>query len=102
MRGNSWGLDFDHMATALHTNVGGFVTLHGVQGGYYWKQFGKHGALHNPYAFGFIDHVAHQKNFTGAMSTVGGIINRKGAIRFRRATEARTSRRPAPVTASMA
>ena len=31
--------------------------LHGVQGGYYWKSFGKHGPLHNPYAYGYFDHV---------------------------------------------
>src|SRR5689334_19713404 len=39
--GNSWGLDFDRFGKLLYsTNVGGFCMLHGVQGGYYWKQFG--------------------------------------------------------------
>jgi putative membrane-bound dehydrogenase-like protein len=72
--GNSWGLDFDRHGNLLYsTNVGGFTMLHGVQGGYYWKSFGKHGALHNPYAFGYIDHVPH-KNFTGGHVTVGGIV----------------------------
>ena len=33
--------------------------LHGVQGGYYWKAFGKHGPLHNPHAYGYFDHVPH-------------------------------------------
>lgn len=47
--------------------------LHRVQGGYYWKQFGKHGALHNPFAFGHFDHVPH-KDFKGGHVTVGGII----------------------------
>src|SRR5688572_19748297 len=47
--------------------------LHAVQGGYYWKMFGKHGALHNPYAYGWIDHVPHQ-NFVGGHVTVGGMI----------------------------
>src|SRR5437660_1106367 len=61
--GNSWGLDFDRHGNLLYsTNHGGFVMLHGVQGGYYWKAFGKHGALHNPYAFGYIDHVPHQSS----------------------------------------
>ena len=72
--GNSWGLDFDRHGNLFYsTNVGGFVMLHGVQGSYYWKQFGKHGALHNPYAYGYIDHVPHQ-NFRGGHVTVGGII----------------------------
>jgi putative membrane-bound dehydrogenase-like protein len=72
--GNSWGLDFDRHGNLLYsTNVGGFTMLHGVQGGYYWKQFGKHGALHNPFAFGFIDHVPH-RNFKGGHVTVGGIV----------------------------
>jgi putative heme-binding domain-containing protein len=47
--------------------------LHGVQGGYYWKSFGKHGALHNPFAFGHLDHVPHHR-FTGGHVTVGGIV----------------------------
>jgi putative membrane-bound dehydrogenase-like protein len=72
--GNSWGLDFDRHGNLFYsTNVGGYVALHGVQGGYYWKQFGKHGALHNPYAYGYIDHVSHQ-SFRGGHVTVGGII----------------------------
>jgi putative membrane-bound dehydrogenase-like protein len=72
--GNSWGLDFDRHGNLLFsTNVGGFTMLHGVQGGYYWKQFGKHGALHNPFAFGYIDHVPH-RNFKGGHVTVGGIV----------------------------
>jgi putative membrane-bound dehydrogenase-like protein len=72
--GNSWGLDFDRFGNLLYsTNVGGYCLLHGVQGGYYWKQFGKHGALHNPYAFGYIDHMPH-RNFRGGHVTVGGIV----------------------------
>src|SRR5262245_39855400 len=46
--GNSWGLDFDRSGNLLYsTNHGGFVMLHGVQGAYLWKQFGKRGELHN-------------------------------------------------------
>jgi putative membrane-bound dehydrogenase-like protein len=72
--GNSWGLDFDARGNLLYsTNVGGFTMLHGVQGGYYWKSFGKHGALHNPFAYGFIDHVPH-RDFKGGHVTVGGIV----------------------------
>jgi putative membrane-bound dehydrogenase-like protein len=74
--GNSWGLDFDRHGNLLYsTNVGGFTMLHGVQGGYSWKSFGKHGALHNPHAYGFFDHVPHQ-NFRGGHVTVGGIVYR--------------------------
>ena len=57
------------------TNHGGFTMLHGVQGGYYWKSFGKHGALHNPHAYGYFDHVPHQ-DFRGGHVTVGGIVYR--------------------------
>ena len=72
--GNSWGLDFDAHGNLLYTtNFGGFAMLHGVQGGYYWKQFGKHGALHNPYAYGYFDHVPHT-NLHGGHVTVGGIV----------------------------
>jgi putative membrane-bound dehydrogenase-like protein len=72
--GNSWGLDFDRHGNLLYsTNVGGHTMLHGVQGAYYWKSFGKHGALHNPHAYGYFDHVPH-RNFQGGHVTVGGIV----------------------------
>ncbi len=72
--GNSWGLDFDRHGNLFYaTNYGGYAMLHGVQGGYYWKQFGKHGALHNPYAYGYFEHVPHQQ-LRGGHVTVGGII----------------------------
>lgn len=72
--GNSWGVDFDAHGELLYsTNFGGYVMLHGVQGAYYWKNFGKHGALHNPYTYGYFDHVPHA-NFTGGHVTDGGIV----------------------------
>ena len=72
--GNSWGLDFDDEGELIYsTNLGPYRNLHGVQGAYYWKSFGKHGALHNPYAFGYFDHIPHT-NFTGGHVTDGGII----------------------------
>jgi len=83
--GNSWGLDFDRHGDLLYsTNVGGYTMLHGVQGGYYWKAFGKHGALHNPHAYGYFDHVPHA-NFIGGHVTVGGIVYRSDTFpaRFR-------------------
>lgn len=72
--GNSWGLDFDRTGQLLYsTNWGGHVLLHGVQGSYLVKAFAKHGALHNPHAYGFFDHAPH-KNFRGGHVTVGGIV----------------------------
>lgn len=72
--GNSWGLDFDATGRLFYsTNWGGFVLLHGVQGGYYIKSFAKHGALHNPYTYGYFDHAPH-RNFKGGHVTVGGIV----------------------------
>lgn len=74
--GNSWGLDFDRHGNLLYsTNAGPNVMLHGIQGGYYWKSFGKHGALHNPYSYGYFDHVPHT-NFRGGHVSVGGIVYR--------------------------
>ncbi len=47
--------------------------VHGLQGAYYVKQFQKHGELHNPFAFGFFEHVPHA-NFQGGHVTVGGTV----------------------------
>jgi putative heme-binding domain-containing protein len=78
--GNSWGLDFDRHGNLLYsTNVGGYALLHGMQGAYYWKQFGKHGALHNPYAYGYFDHVPHE-NLPGGHVTVGGLVYRGDSL----------------------
>jgi putative membrane-bound dehydrogenase-like protein len=72
--GNSWGLDFDRDGRLLYgTNHGGFRLLHAVPGGYYWKSFGKHGPLHNPFAYGYFDHAPHS-DFKGGHVTVGGIV----------------------------
>src|SRR5437867_4516847 len=78
--GNSWGLDFDRYGNLLYsTNYGGFILLHGVQGGYYWKLFGKHGALHNPHAYGYFDHAPY-RGFQGGHVTCGGVLYRGGAF----------------------
>jgi putative membrane-bound dehydrogenase-like protein len=72
--GNSWGVDFNSEGELLYsTNFGGHVMLHGEQGAYYWKSFAKHGGLHNPYAFGYFDHVPHE-NFQGGHVSVGGFF----------------------------
>ncbi|MFO1004448.1 MAG: PVC-type heme-binding CxxCH protein [Planctomycetaceae bacterium] len=72
--GNAWGLDFDRTGRLLYsTNFGPYILVHGVQGANYVKSFGKHGALHNPHAYGYFEHAPHT-DFRGGHVTVGGII----------------------------
>ncbi len=72
--GNTWGLDFDrHGNVIAGTNYGNVVCLHQVQGGYYVKGFSKHGPLHNPYTYGYFEHVAHTGH-SGGHVTCGGIV----------------------------
>ncbi|HLJ93896.1 MAG TPA: ThuA domain-containing protein, partial [Gemmataceae bacterium] len=78
--GNTWGLDFDAHGNAIAgTNFGNVVCLHQVQGGYYVKNFSKHGELQNPYAFGYFEHVPYQ-GFKGGHVTCGGILYQGGAF----------------------
>lgn len=54
--GNTFGVTFDQRGQLFYsTNGGPFV--HAMQGAYYRKSFGKHGPLHNLYAYGFFDVV---------------------------------------------
>jgi putative membrane-bound dehydrogenase-like protein len=72
--GNMWGMDFDWEGNLFSsTNYGPYIALHGVQGAYYWKQFGKHGALHNPYTYGYFEHMTIH-NPAGGHVAVGGTI----------------------------
>ncbi len=72
--GNTFGLDFDkHGQVIAGTNWGGKAMLHQMQGAYYVKGFSKHGPLHNPYAYGYFDHVPYD-GFVGGHVTCGGII----------------------------
>ena len=58
--GNPWTLDFDSKGRIfVGTNNGATRGLHFVQGGYYVKNWSKHGPLTNPFAFGFFQHMAH-------------------------------------------
>ncbi len=78
--GNTWGLDFDRAGNAMAgTNWGDAVCLHQVQGGYYVKGFTKHGPLHNPYTFGYFEHVKHSGHVGGHV-TCGGIVYQGGAF----------------------
>jgi putative membrane-bound dehydrogenase-like protein len=72
--GNEWGMDFDKDGNIIFsTNYGGYRMMHGVQGGYFWKSFGKHGPLHNAHAYGWFDHCPYN-NFVGGHVDDGGII----------------------------
>jgi putative membrane-bound dehydrogenase-like protein len=76
--GNTWGLDFDRHGNAIAgTNFGHSVCLHQVQGGYYVKGFAKHGPLHNPYTYGYFEHVTHAGHVGGHV-TCGGIVYQGG------------------------
>jgi putative membrane-bound dehydrogenase-like protein len=78
--GNTWGLDFDQHGNAIAgTNWGPSTMLHQVQGGYYIKGFAKHGPLHNPYTFGYFEHVPY-KGFKGGHVTCGGVLYQGGTF----------------------
>ncbi len=78
--GNTWGLDFDeHGEILAGTNFEESKMLHQVQGGYYIKNFGKHGALHNPHAYGYFGHVPYA-GYRGKHISSGGIIYQAGAF----------------------
>lgn len=77
--GNLWGLDFDDDGEIFDGTNASEQMLHALQGAYYVKNFGKHGALHNPYTFGYFEHVPHHGNRGHHLST-GGIIYNGGAF----------------------
>lgn len=80
--GNVFGLTFDDDGNLFYSsNLGLFWHAH--QGAYYLKNVGKHGPLHNPFAYGHLMHVSHDAA-TGGPST-GGTIYRGDtfAERFR-------------------
>jgi len=69
--GNIFGLTFDLDGNLFYSSNGARPAWHGVQGAYYHKAFSKHGPLHNPYAFGFFQHVPRE-NYRGGHVTCGG------------------------------
>jgi putative membrane-bound dehydrogenase-like protein len=78
--GNTFGLEWDEHGNLLTgTNHAHYVMVHYVEGGYFIKTWAKHGALHNPYAYGFIDHVPHT-NFRGGHVTQLGVMYQGGAL----------------------
>jgi putative membrane-bound dehydrogenase-like protein len=71
--GNVFGLTFDDDGNLFYSsNLGLFWHAH--QGAYYLKSVGKHGPLHNPFAYGHLMHVAHDAP-TGGPSTGGTIYH---------------------------
>lgn len=71
--GNVFGLTFDDLGNLFYSsNLGLFWHAH--QGAYYLKNVGKHGPLHNPYAYGHLMHVAHDVPTGGP--TTGGTVYR--------------------------
>ncbi|HUQ90163.1 MAG TPA: PVC-type heme-binding CxxCH protein [Bryobacteraceae bacterium] len=69
--GNIYGLTFDADGNLFYSSNGSALFWHAVQGGYYQKNFGKHGPLHNPYAYGAFPHVQHN-GVNGGHIVLGG------------------------------
>ena len=60
--GNSFGVEFDSHGRVYSGHNGGNTRgFHYVQGGYFQKGFSKHGALSNPYTFGYFPFMAHHQ-----------------------------------------
>ncbi len=59
--GNLFGLTFDADGNLFFSSNGNDLAYHAVQGAYYRKNFGKHGPLHNPYAYGFFEHLPYDR-----------------------------------------
>ncbi|MBI3465177.1 MAG: c-type cytochrome, partial [Planctomycetes bacterium] len=58
--GNAFGVEIDSKGRVYSGHNGGDTRgFHYVQGGYSQKGFGKHGALSNPYAFGYFPAMKH-------------------------------------------
>ncbi|MDB5310128.1 MAG: Cytochrome c [Gemmataceae bacterium] len=71
--GNVFGLTFDDDGNLFYSsNLGLFWHAH--PGAYYLKNVGKHGPLHNPHAYGWLNHVAHDAPTGGP--TTGGTVYR--------------------------
>lgn len=85
--GNTFSLEIDSKGRVFSgTNNGGTRGMHYAQGGYAHKNWGKHGPLTNPYAFGYYEHMRHkgyQERFSQTFSIYeGGIFPAKynGAV----------------------
>lgn len=63
--GNLFGLTFDADGNLFFSSNGNDLAYHALQGAYYRKNFGKHGPLHNPYAYGFFEHLPYDHPVAG-------------------------------------
>jgi len=70
--GNLFGVTFDADGNLFFASNGNDLAYHAVQGGYYRKNFGKHGPLHNPYTYGFFEHLPYDAPVAGPRP--GGMI----------------------------
>lgn len=60
--GNAFGMEIDASGRVYSGHNGGDTRgFHYVQGGYYRKGFAKHGALSNPFTFGFFEAMKHPR-----------------------------------------
>ncbi|MGH7138386.1 MAG: PVC-type heme-binding CxxCH protein, partial [Pirellulales bacterium] len=80
--GNTWGIDFDRHGQLFAGGNTSEPLCHHVQGAYYIKGFGKHGPLHNPFAFGYFNPVKHV-GFLGTALTGGCVIYQGGLFSAR-------------------
>jgi putative membrane-bound dehydrogenase-like protein len=70
---NLFGLTFDARGQMFFSSNGGQLCYHGLQGAYYAKSFGKHGPLHNPFAYGWFEEIAKRTPQRGGPTTGGTI-----------------------------
>lgn len=59
--GNIWSCEFDSVGRLFAGSNNKYVGYWYHQGGYYGKNFGKHGDLSNPHAYGYFDGIPHKK-----------------------------------------
>lgn len=75
--GNTFGVEVDGQGRIYSGHNGGNTRgFHYVQGGYYQKGFGKHGALSNPFTFGYFEAMKHADvpRFTHALLRYEGSV----------------------------
>ena len=89
--GNLFGLTFDADGNLFFSSNGNDLAYHAVQGAYYRKNFGKHGPLHNPYTYGFFEHLPYDQAVAGPRP--GGTVYLGDALpeRFQAPCSAATS-----------
>ena len=71
--GNLYGMSFDAEGNLIYSGNGHYLAFHALQGAYYLKSFGKHGPLHNPYAYGYFTDLQKHGQLPGGPSTGGTI-----------------------------